>query len=150
MKIINCPCSVCTSGSTVFEKSGKVFLTTPVEENRRPPSVMKTFKKVRKLISSDRRLIVRMMADELPINPESVRQIISQNLGIRKACCLVPHHLTGDQKQDLHLFFVVEMAEATPNFLNCFVTQDESWWLRYAPETKRKSRNSVLLHYLVG
>ncbi|CAL1280182.1 unnamed protein product [Larinioides sclopetarius] len=83
-----------------------------------------------------------MIADELQINRESVRQIIAQNLRMRKKCCrLVPHHLIDNQKQvrlqtsqDFD-----ETADATPNFLNCMVTEDESWCLRYDSETKRQS-----------
>jgi len=98
--------------------------------------------KVRKLITNDRRLTVRMIADELQINRESVRQIVTQKLGMKKTCCrLVPHHLTDVQKQarlEASQDFV-ETADATPHFLNCIVTADESWCLRYDPETKRQS-----------
>ncbi|GFW62665.1 hypothetical protein TNCV_2624281 [Trichonephila clavipes] len=45
-------------------------------------------------------------------------------------CCrLTPHHLTDDQKQansDVSQYFV-EAVDATPNLLNCIVTEDESW-----------------------
>ncbi|GFV46985.1 hypothetical protein TNCV_3033821 [Trichonephila clavipes] len=90
-------------GSLTFEKVGKVCLTTPVAEDRRPPLVTKTSReKVRKLITKDRQLTVRMKADELRINRESVRQIVTQNVGMRKtrACCnLILHHSIDSQKQ---------------------------------------------------
>ncbi|GFV58571.1 hypothetical protein TNCV_2897481 [Trichonephila clavipes] len=42
--------------------------------------------KVRKLITKGRQLTVHVIADELQINRESMRQILSQNLGMRKMC----------------------------------------------------------------
>ncbi|GFV84708.1 hypothetical protein TNCV_4296901 [Trichonephila clavipes] len=64
-----------------------------IAENRLPPLVEKTF---RKLITKDRG---RIIADKLQINRESLRQIVTLNLGMRKTYCrLVPHHLTDDQK----------------------------------------------------
>ncbi|CAL1274183.1 unnamed protein product [Larinioides sclopetarius] len=120
---------MCTNGSPVFEKAGKVFLTIPVAEETATSVSDENSEKMRKLITKDRRLTVRMIADELQINLESVQQIVSQNLGMRKTCCLlVPHHLTDDQKQ-AHLQAsqdFVETADAPPNFLNFIVTEDES------------------------
>lgn len=57
-------------------------------------------------------------------------------------CCRFgPHHLTDDQKQVLleasHDF--VETANATPNLLNCIVTENELWCLMYDHETKGQS-----------
>ncbi|GFV33160.1 uncharacterized protein TNCV_2768781 [Trichonephila clavipes] len=82
-----------------------------------------------------------MIADKMQINHESERQIVTQNLGMRKTCCLLSHHLTDDQKQaplEASLDFV-KAADVTPNFLNCIVTEAESWYHRYDPETKRQS-----------
>ncbi|GFV60284.1 hypothetical protein TNCV_3469201 [Trichonephila clavipes] len=70
-----------------FRKAGKVFLTTPVAEDWQHPSVTKTLReKVRKLIIKDRQLIVLMVAEELHINRESMRQIVTQNSGMRETC----------------------------------------------------------------
>ncbi|GFU81714.1 uncharacterized protein TNCV_3086261 [Trichonephila clavipes] len=68
------------------EKVGwKVFLTTPVVEDWQPPSVSdEKITKMRKLISKDRQVTVRMIDEELQINSESMRRIIIQNLGMRK------------------------------------------------------------------
>ncbi|GFU01631.1 mariner Mos1 transposase [Trichonephila clavipes] len=82
----------------------------------------------------------------LQINRKPVRQIVSQNLEMTKACRrLVPHHFTDDQKQarlEVSRDFV-ETADASPNFLNCIFTEDESCF-RYDPETeKAKHRMAV-------
>ncbi|GFX02714.1 hypothetical protein TNCV_2011581 [Trichonephila clavipes] len=44
--------------------------------------------KEEKLITKDRQLTVCMIADELLINRESMRKIVTQNLGMRKTCVI--------------------------------------------------------------
>ena len=67
------------------------------------PSTTKTadnIGKVNELVRSDRRLTVRMMAEELNINRESVRTILLEELHMRKVCAkIVPKLLSDDQKQ---------------------------------------------------
>lgn len=81
-----------------------------------------------------------MIADKLQINRESVRQIVIQNLGMRKTCH-APHHKSDDQRQERLEASkdFVETAKVTPNFLNCIVTKDESLCLRYGLEMKRQT-----------
>ena len=55
---------------------------------------------VKQLVGSDRRLTVRMIADELGLNGESVRTILQHDLGMRKMCAkLLPKILPKDKKQ---------------------------------------------------
>ena len=50
--------------------------------------------RVRVLFRSDRRLTVRMIADEMNMNPETVRLILTEELGMRKICAkMVPRNL---------------------------------------------------------
>lgn len=68
----------------------------------RPISVRtpETIEKVRELVTSDRRLTIRILASELNIDKEVVRQILTQDLGKRKVCSrFVPHCLSDEQKQ---------------------------------------------------
>lgn len=59
--------------------------------------------KVRKLLTKDCRLTVRIIANELQINREYVEQIFTQNLVMRGTCCrLVSHHLTA--QSEAHIF----------------------------------------------
>ncbi|GFX76259.1 hypothetical protein TNCV_4036601 [Trichonephila clavipes] len=92
-----------------------------------------------RLITKDRQLTVRMIADELQINRKSVRQIVTQNLGIRKTWYrLGPYHLTDNQKQvrfEASKDFL-ETVDMTPKFLKYIVTEDEPLCLRYNLETK--------------
>ena len=110
------------------------------------PSTTKTadnIGKVNELVRSDRRLTVRMMAEELNINRESVRIILSEELGMRKMCAkMVPKLLSDDQKQ--HRVRVcedtLEEIGADPDFLRHIITGDETWVFQYDPETKRQSQ----------
>ena len=55
--------------------------------------------KVWELVRTDRRLTIRMMADQLGIDKELVRSILVDNLGMRKVCAkMVPRLLSEDQK----------------------------------------------------
>ena len=67
------------------------------------PKTQKTDENVdrlRTLVRSDRRLGVRVMAEELNMNRETVRQIVKEDLGMRKMSVkMVPRILTHDQKQ---------------------------------------------------
>jgi histone-lysine N-methyltransferase SETMAR len=54
----------------------------------------------RTLVRSDRRLGVRVIAEELNMNRETVRQIVREDLGMRKfSAKVMPRILTHDQKQ---------------------------------------------------
>jgi hypothetical protein len=56
--------------------------------------------RVRTLVRSDQRLGVRLIAEELNMNRETVRQILAGDLGIRKMPAkMVPQILTDVQKQ---------------------------------------------------
>ena len=56
---------------------------------------------VREKVRSDRRLTVRMIADELSMNSERVWRIITEDLGMRKVCAkMVPRLLNDGQKEN--------------------------------------------------
>ena len=105
-----------------------------VEDDHRSgrPSASRTdenVERVRQKVRSDRRLTVRMRADELGMNSERVWRIIMEDLGMRKICAkMVPWLLNEGQKerrvqvcQD-----ILEQLETEPNLLKRVVTGDES------------------------
>ena len=109
------------------------------------PSTSKTeenVERVRQKVRSDRRLTVRMIANELSMNSERVWTIITEELGMRKICAkMVPRLLTDEQKerrvevcQD-----ILTRLETDPNLLGRTITGDESWIFEYDPFTKRQS-----------
>jgi hypothetical protein len=52
------------------------------------------------LVLSDQRLGVRLLSEELNMNTETMRQIVTEDLGMRNISAkVVPRILTDDQKQ---------------------------------------------------
>lgn len=97
--------SECLSRTRVFEwfkrfQDGR----QDVEDDSRPgrPSTSKTddnVEKVANLIRSDRRLSIRAVAESVGIDKECVRQILRDNLNMRKVCAkMVPKILTIEQQ----------------------------------------------------
>jgi hypothetical protein len=80
-------------------------------------------------VQSDRWLTCRMIADELDVSKETVRDILIQNVGMRKlAAKLVPRNLTEEQK-DRRLTLCSDFAEQLRehNCLDCVTTGHETW-----------------------
>jgi len=68
------------------------------EEHSVRPSTTRTSDNtplVRELVLPDRRLTVKMIADEVNVNREAVRPILTEELGMRKICAkMLPRNLT--------------------------------------------------------
>ena len=83
-----------------------------------------------------------MIADEVNVNQEAVRRILSEELGMRKICAkMVPRNLT-QQQRDARVSVsaeLLEQVEADPDLVERVITGDESWFFQYDPETKRQS-----------
>jgi Mn-dependent DtxR family transcriptional regulator len=55
--------------------------------------------KVRTLVRNDPRLSIRMIAEEFNVDKETVRQMLKENLKMKKVCTkMVPKNLSEDQK----------------------------------------------------
>ena len=97
----------------------------------RPANVRtdENIERLRDMISSDRRLTIRIIAEELNMTKESVRSILTQDLNMRKVCAkLVPRLLNEEQKK-LRLNTALEILqhlEEDSTFLHKVVTGDES------------------------
>jgi len=88
-------------------------------------------------VRSDGRLGVRVIAEELNMNRETVRQIVNGDLGMRNfSAKMVPRILTHDAKERrLHSSFdLLRNAE----MFDRAITGDETWCFQYDPETKRQ------------
>ena len=109
------------------------------------PSTSRTDENVERLrqkVRSDRRLTVRMIADELGMNNERVWRITTEDLGMRKFCAkMVPRLLNEGQKERRVQVCqgILEQLETEPNFVKRVVTGDESWIFEYDPLSKRQS-----------
>ena len=72
------------------ERSGRPA-TSRTEEN---------IVKVRQILHENRRLTVRSIAEQVNIDRETVRKILTEDLDIRKVCAkMVPKELTEEQNQ---------------------------------------------------
>ena len=61
-----------------------------------PPTVARTDEnvaRVRDMIRCDRRLTIRMIAEELSMAKESVRTILTEDMNMRKVCAKVMHEV---------------------------------------------------------
>ncbi len=97
-------------------------------------------RKVEEALKDDRRLSIREIAYITNINRETVRQIITEDLNMRKVCAkLVPKHLTDEQKAN-RVRICEDWLENWDIFENV-ITGDESWIFEYDPETQRQSRS---------
>lgn len=138
----------CMSRTRVYEwftrfKNGREDLNDdarpgrPEGENR-----AELVQKIREIIAIDGNFTVRMLAEELNTNRETVRQILTIDLGKRKVCArFVPHQLTEDQQiaRVAHCRDIIQTAENDPDFLDSIITGDETWCFKYDPDTKRQS-----------
>jgi len=97
---------------------------------------------VRAVMAKDRRLSVRMIAEETGLDKNAVHRILTDHFHMRKICAkLVPTNLSVEQKanrleicQDL-----LGRLEIEPNCLDKVITGNESWVFDYDPEIKRQS-----------
>ena len=83
-----------------------------------------------------------MIADEVNMNREALRRILTEELEMRKICAkMVPRNLT-EQQRDARVRVCAELLEQVEDDLELterFITGDESWFFQYDPETKRQS-----------
>jgi hypothetical protein len=77
---------------------------------------------------------VRVIAEELNMNKETVRQIVMEDLGLRKfSAKMVPRILTHDLKHWLHISSdILHNAK----MFDRVITSDEAWYFQYNLETK--------------
>ena len=86
--------------------------------------------KVWQLVRGDRRLIIRVIANAVGMDKETVRTVLVDTLGMRKMCAkMVPRLLTEEQKpQRLNACRdILQRMEADEKLLANVITGDESW-----------------------
>jgi hypothetical protein len=80
-----------------------------------------------------------MIAESLNIPKTVVLRILKEDLGKRKLCALfVLHSLTHEQREDrvTSCQDVIVLVKKKKNFFNKIITEDETWYFAYDPETK--------------
>ena len=125
-------------------KSGD-FSNCDAPRSGRPKTVTtaEIIDQIHELISEDRRISTKSIAEQLGISRERVGSIIHEDLDIRKLSAKwVPKCLNADQKRQRCQSSVqlLELFQRDANdFLSRLVTMDETWLYHYDPETKQQS-----------
>jgi len=97
---------------------------------------------VRAVMAQDRRLSVRMIAEETGLDKNAVHRILTDHLHMRKIWAkLVSKNLSVEQKANrLEICqYLLGRPKIEPNFLDKVITGDESWVFDYDSETKWQS-----------
>ena len=95
--------------------------------------------KVPQLVRSDRRLTIRVIANEVGMDKKTVCTILVDTLDMQKVCAkMAPTLLTEQQKaQRLNACRdILQQMEADEKLLENIIAGDESWVFQYDPETK--------------
>ena len=75
-------------------------LTKRDQDGQQQAELKKTLQKLVKSVRENRRLTVRSIAEQVNIDGETVRKILTEGLYVRKVCAkMVPKELTEEQKQ---------------------------------------------------
>ncbi|XP_036336279.1 histone-lysine N-methyltransferase SETMAR-like [Rhagoletis pomonella] len=141
------------SNATVYNwvnefKRGRIS-TKDEPRSGRPKEVTtpETVEKVYKIVTQDRRIKLREIADIVNISYERVHNIIHNELGMKKLSARwVPRLLTPLQKMNRMSTSKVglDMFNRNPSaFLRRFITMDETSIHHYTPESKEQSKQWV-------
>jgi len=103
------------------ERSGRPA-TSRTEEN---------IAKIRQFVRENHRLTVRSIAEQVNINTETVRKILT-------CAKMAPTELTEEQKQR-RVTICQDLLERQDDILGHVITGDETWVYQYGPETKRQT-----------
>uniref|UniRef100_A0A8B9TX61 Transposase n=1 Tax=Anas zonorhyncha TaxID=75864 RepID=A0A8B9TX61_9AVES len=98
--------------------------------------------RVKNLLNRDRRMSIRMIADDLSIPQTQVFEMVKENLAMRKVCVkFVLQVLSKEQKANRKAICqgLLHHVNEEPDFLDDVVTGDEMWVFEYDPESKRQN-----------
>ena len=101
-------------------RSGRPSTATPDENIIR----------VKQQVRSDRRLTVRMIANELSLHRESVRTILLHDLGMQKVCAKLVSKIISEVQKQRRVNFCKGMLEKIrddPDILYQVITREETW-----------------------
>jgi len=84
-------------------------------------------------------LAVRSIAEQVNIDREIIRIILTEDLDMRKVCAkMVPKELTKEQKQR-RVTICQHLLERQGDILGHLITGDETWVYQYDPKMKWQS-----------
>jgi len=81
---------------------------------------------IRQIVRANRRLTVRSIAEQMNIDRETVRKILTEDLDMRKVCAkMVPKELTKEQKQRRATIYQ-DLLEGQNDILGRVITGDKT------------------------
>jgi len=84
-------------------------------------------------------LTVRSVTEQVNIDRETVRKILTADLDVRKVCAeMVPKEFIEEQKQR-RVTICEDLLERQDDILGRVITGGETWVYQYHPQTKRQS-----------
>ena len=87
----------------------------------------------------NRRRTVKSTAEQVNLDREIVRKILTEDLDMRRVWAKMgPKELTGEHKQR-RVTICQDLLERQDDILGRVITGDETWVYQYDPETKRQS-----------
>jgi len=90
-------------------------------------------------VCENHRLIVRSIAEQVNIDRETVRKILTEDLDMRKVCSkMVPKELTEEQKQR-RVTICQDLLEMQDDILGHVIMGDETWVYQYDPDMKQQN-----------
>ena len=129
MELIVCHARGFSNGTNVSRVVVKKWKMTQSQDDLPHQKLQTTLKELTPLVRRDQRLTVRMFAYELGMNRETVRTILTDNLGTRKVCTkMVPKLLSDDHKEyQVNVCRnILETIDEEPEFLGKVITGDET------------------------
>ena len=123
-----------------------------VEDEQRAghPSIARTeisVARVKIVLDRDRRLQVRLIAEEVGLPKTDVHGIITEDMHMRKICAkLVLKNLSDEQKDKCVLVSreILDRVTNEPDFLQGVITGDETWVFEYNPTPKDTVQSGTL------
>ena len=110
-----------------FVREEKVSLTKRDQGGQQQAELKEKIEKLRQIVRENRRLTVRSIAEQVNINRETVRKILTEDLDMRKVCAkMVPKVLTEKQKQRKVAIWH-DLLERQDDILRRVITGGETW-----------------------
>jgi len=106
------------------------------------PATSRTEENIAKICQTaheNRWLTVSSIAEQVNINTQTVRKILTEDLDMRKVCSkMVQKELAKEQKQR-RITICQDLLELQDDILGRVITGDKTWVYQYDPETKQQS-----------
>ena len=137
----------CMSRTRVFEWHKRFHEgRTDVEDDERSrrPTISKTTnnnREIEKIVREDRRLSIRLIAERMSINKETMWQVLHENLHMTKVCAqVVSKLLTNDEKEKRQetCADIPKQIEENPKFLDSVITAVPAMRDEFSSTTQRQ------------